>query len=175
MCSVVCSIHVIVHHSTGRFVSFVMFREVKFAIVIGSTSTSSTTCRRSSYTGNSVLLQYSTDGSITWKTIATYSQNTYTARVVTATIPRGARTTHTRFRWIQPYNQGNNLNQWAIDGISMREAVITYNIYSDFSTGKFFVRNTCIVTAVITKRVGLATFVFSSSMVKSLQLHMPPR
>jgi hypothetical protein len=69
--------------------------------------------------GEDVELQYSTNGGSGWTTIATYNRlNFNTPTLITETIPSGAWTTSTRFRWINP-NADNNRDEWAIDTVSI--------------------------------------------------------
>lgn len=67
--------------------------------------------------GEDVVLQYSTNAGLGWTTFATYSRlNFNTPTFVKESIPSGARTVTTRFRWYIP-NADNNQDEWAIDDV----------------------------------------------------------
>ncbi len=75
--------------------------------------------------GDEVQLEYSNNGGSTWVLLQTYGvadfANFTTVSLVT---PTAARTTNTRFRWIQPTN-GNIVNDnWALDNVSIVPIVI---------------------------------------------------
>lgn len=70
-------------------------------------------------TGEDVVLQYSTNAGAGWTTIATYNESNFnTPTLITETIPSGAWTTSTRFRWYNP-NADNNRDEWAIDTVTI--------------------------------------------------------
>lgn len=72
--------------------------------------------------GEDLLLQYSNNNGAGWTTVATYDESNFnTPTQVTETIPSGAWTADTRFRWYIP-NADNNRDEWAIDDV-----VITAN------------------------------------------------
>jgi hypothetical protein len=91
--------------------------QISFNLIIGN---SSYPCEMADY-GEDVLLEYSTDGGISWSNLNTYlTGGTYSSfTLVTETIPSAAQTQNTRFRWTQPYNSGTSFDNWAIDDISI--------------------------------------------------------
>lgn len=67
--------------------------------------------------GEDLVLQYSNNGGSGWTTIATYNESNFnTPTQITESIPSGAWTSTTRFRWYIP-NADNNRDEWAIDNI----------------------------------------------------------
>jgi hypothetical protein len=70
-------------------------------------------------TGEDLVLQYSVNGGAGWTTFATYNESNFnTATSITESIPSGARTPSTRFRWYIP-NADNNQDEWAIDNVDI--------------------------------------------------------
>lgn len=68
-------------------------------------------------TGEDLVLQYSSNNGVGWTTIATYDESNFnTPRMITESIPSGAWTPDTRFRWYIP-NADNNRDEWAIDDV----------------------------------------------------------
>lgn len=72
--------------------------------------------------GEDLQLQYSNNNGAGWTTIATYDESNFnTPQLINESIPAGAWTSDTRFRWYIP-NADNNRDEWAIDNV-----VITAN------------------------------------------------
>lgn len=93
---------------------------VSFYLKIPTASTG--TCDAPNSTNEDLVLQYSSNGGSGWTTIATYDESNFnTPTLINETIPSGAWTANTRFRWYIP-NADNNRDEWAIDNI-----VITAN------------------------------------------------
>ncbi|ESO91434.1 hypothetical protein LOTGIDRAFT_228850 [Lottia gigantea] len=66
----------------------------------------------------SVLLDYSINGGITWSPIIELYYNLYTSpSFISLRIPQAAKATSTRLRWWQPQHQGPQLSDWLIDSI----------------------------------------------------------
>ncbi|MFT6245673.1 MAG: gliding motility-associated-like protein [Crocinitomicaceae bacterium] len=66
--------------------------------------------------GEDILFEYSTNAGLTWVTVATLFEFSYpTFTYVTLSIPAGAQTASTRFRWIQPNFSAPNQDVWIID------------------------------------------------------------
>ena len=66
-----------------------------------------------------ILLQFSTDGGITWITMETmaFDESSNSPVYVALEIPFQARTNATLVRWWQPSRQGRFLDEWAIDQV----------------------------------------------------------
>ena len=74
------------------------------------------------YSGNDIYLQYSTDGGFNWNYIAIYYAGYTTYQNFTSlsvTIPAAAKTSATRFKWVQPYTYGPGYDNWALDNVSI--------------------------------------------------------
>ena len=70
--------------------------------------------------GEDVLLQYSINGGGAWTTINTYWEYLYTTWTqIDETIPAGAMTASTRFRWVQPNFTGAGEDNWQLDDVSI--------------------------------------------------------
>lgn len=70
--------------------------------------------------GDEARLEYSTDDGSTWTEISTYDAGGYgDFTEVTEPIPDDARTTSTRFRWIQSFHAGVGYDEWAIDDVEI--------------------------------------------------------
>lgn len=68
--------------------------------------------------GEDVLLQFSTNGGSTWTTMATYAADSFgTFTSISETIPSGAQTSSTQFRWTQPSFSGTCCDHWVIDDV----------------------------------------------------------
>lgn len=114
----------------GGFIRF----DMMYALQTGSSP-----CEGPDQLDEGVLLQYSTDGGITWVTIEYYQPdgtigtalNTNSASVVATgqvtpftswntfnvPIPLAAQTTSTKFRWTQPNSSGSCCDNWGLDNI----------------------------------------------------------
>ncbi|KAJ8046874.1 Reelin [Holothuria leucospilota] len=65
-----------------------------------------------------VLLQFSTNGGITWELLQELYYTDYrTPKFVHLSMPERARSPSTRFRWWQPQHSGEATDQWALDNI----------------------------------------------------------
>ena len=70
--------------------------------------------------GEEVVLEYSIDAGATWVNINTYLTTAYPVfALVSETIPAGAQTGATRFRWNQPAFSGSCCDHWAIDDMAI--------------------------------------------------------
>jgi len=88
---------------------------VDFCLIIGS---GTAPCENAD-PGDDVELQYSTDGGLTWTTIMVYSEALYTTwTCISETVPAGAQTASTLFRFTQPVFAGPGSDNWAIDDVS---------------------------------------------------------
>nr|XP_026690434.1 reelin [Ciona intestinalis] len=73
-----------------------------------------------------VLLQYSIDGGLSWKSFETFSfQSTFAAETqyVALMIPEDAQSNATMFKWWQPSVDGNHIYDWSIDHIIIGETL----------------------------------------------------
>jgi len=90
--------------------------DINFWLKHGGSNTQ--TCEASDLAGENVLLEYSTDGA-SWTLIDTYSFagpfGSWGQEC--ATIPPGAKTPTTRFRFRQPDNSGVGFDNWALDKV----------------------------------------------------------
>jgi reelin len=88
---------------------------IQFEIIIGRGGSCET-----ADSNEDVLLQYSTNGGITWQLLNVLGYSSYTtARVYFRNLPQEARTNATRFRWWQTRHSGSCCDHWAIDDISI--------------------------------------------------------
>jgi len=68
--------------------------------------------------GEGVVLEYSVNGATNWTNIATYDTAAFKNwSVQQATIPAGAQSTNTLFRWRQLSNSGETYDHWALDDV----------------------------------------------------------
>lgn len=73
--------------------------------------------------GEDVVLEYSTNGGTTWTLIATYFEFQYpNFTTVLVTVPAGAQTPSTRFRWRQLNSSGPGQDNWALDNVAIANA-----------------------------------------------------
>ncbi len=73
--------------------------------------------------GEDVILQYSTNSGSNWTTIATYDETNFpTMTTVEVSVPAGAQTSSTRFRWTQVTNSGEGNDHWVIDNVRIVKA-----------------------------------------------------
>lgn len=94
---------------------------ISFRFRAGNSAVDGEAIWEDSDSGESVVLQYSLNGN-SWTTMTTLDTlppagNTWS--VVNIPIPSGARTTATRFRWIQAAHSGANFDTWALDDVSL--------------------------------------------------------
>lgn len=81
--------------------------------------------------GENVLLQYSVNNGSTWNTIATYNAGTTqydNFTLINITIPVGAQTATTKFKWCQPSNSGSGCDTWALDNIQIGTSIQQQNL-----------------------------------------------
>jgi PKD repeat protein/uncharacterized membrane protein len=98
---------------------------IKFYLEISS---GSSPCEMADY-GENVILSYSTNGGSTWVIIQTYLTGSYTSFTsISETIPAGARTNATLFKWSQPVNSGLGCDNWSIDNVSI--SIVPNRFYS---------------------------------------------
>lgn len=122
---------------------FFAARELSFRVLIGGASSSS--CEKAD-SGEDIVVEYQPDGSSTFAQLmllgynrkihtqkVTVNYNTYrlcplplteflTARTVTVRLPAAATTKRTALKWRQTTNSGLNLDEWAIDHVSITGA-----------------------------------------------------
>uniref|UniRef100_A0A8C4RCQ5 Reelin n=1 Tax=Eptatretus burgeri TaxID=7764 RepID=A0A8C4RCQ5_EPTBU len=88
---------------------------VQFTVHIGGNSV---TCNIPDRREEGVLLQFSTNGGISWRLlIELYYMDYSMPRFVHQELPTAARGPCTRFRWWQPQHSGDNKDQWSIDSV----------------------------------------------------------
>ncbi|XP_070192277.1 reelin-like isoform X2 [Littorina saxatilis] len=92
-------------------------------------------CRGAEERAESVLLQYSTDGGITWNLLRElhhleHQQPTF----VHMDFPAEAKTEATRFRWWQPSHNGHGHDQWAIDEVLVGQYEHLNSLQDDFNS-----------------------------------------
>ncbi|XP_070558262.1 reelin-like isoform X2 [Ptychodera flava] len=81
----------------------------------------------------SVLLQYSNNGGVSWNLLMElYYKDYRKARFVYAELPPKARTSSTRFRWWQPSHSGTGYNQWALDDVYIGSDNSLNTLQADF-------------------------------------------
>jgi hypothetical protein len=96
------------------------FQSIDFHIIIGDGSSS--TCEDAD-SGEDVYLQYSTNNGGNWYNISTYYTHLYgNWTQISATIPSGAKTGSTKFRFIQNSHSGSCCDHWAIDDFAINGA-----------------------------------------------------
>ena len=87
----------------------------------------STDCVAPQNINEGILLQYSTNGGVTWTTLLNIAYDDNNAEIKTVVIPDAAKTTYTRFRWWQPFNPGLNLAQWSLDNVRINYVPIVFD------------------------------------------------
>ena len=110
------------------------FRALSFKVNVGISSI--TGCKVPQNVNEAILLQYSTNGGITWTTLVTIAHNDSSVETKMAEIPEEAKTSYTRFRWWQRYNSGVDMAQWSLDSVNINIAnrVILNEFYEDFES-----------------------------------------
>ena len=83
-----------------------------------------------------MLVQYSTNTGFSWYTLRTLCRSCSSSSFYQVIqLPTRARSPHTRFRWIQPYNRGSGYAQWSIDDVIITgQQNLTDSVYVDFSS-----------------------------------------
>lgn len=90
-------------------------------------------CRTPSTPSESVILQYSIDGGVSWDNLAILCYNQYlTAKQVSYELTPQSQTRTTRFRWWQPSHNGTNLDEWAITDLFIGGNLAENTIYETF-------------------------------------------
>ncbi|XP_052214464.1 reelin-like isoform X1 [Dreissena polymorpha] len=86
---------------------------------------------------DSVLLQFSTNGGITWKLLKElHYRNDTIARFFSIELPMDARYNSTRLRFWQPHRPGKMLSTWAVDNLFIGRMVMNPSSMSDnFESG----------------------------------------
>lgn len=91
--------------------------DITFDLFIAPTNSGSCNAAEA---GEDVILEYSTNGGANWTQIALYDEADYpTMTPITETIPAGAISANTRFRFTQVTNSGNNFDHWVIDDLNI--------------------------------------------------------
>ena len=124
-------------------------RIIEFIVRVGSSS-SSGTCDYGDSTDEGVVAMFSTNGGISWTRLAIFSYYGY--RSVTtyrSALPSAARSSSTRFGWWQPFNSGDNQDEWAIDDVFIGGEDINptsmYETFDPISQGSWLFYNGGIV------------------------------
>ncbi len=99
---------------------------ISFYVMSPSAATETSTCENPD-PGENLQLQYSTNGGTSWTTMTTYSAGTsytsFTAQSIS--VPSGAKTSSTMFRWYQASSSGPSFDHWAIDDVTITGAYPT--------------------------------------------------
>lgn len=91
----------------------------------------------------SVLIDYSADGGVSWSHITELYYNLYqTPTFVNFKIPPGAKKEGVRMRWWQPMHNGKHVGDWAIDDIviggnTVNPLAVTSNFTTEFTPPKW--------------------------------------
>ncbi|XP_060065663.1 reelin-like [Ylistrum balloti] len=94
-------------------------RYLQFYIRVGSQSVTSQ-CPPSDRESESVLLDYSCNGGISWHLLKVFRPTDFSSpKSDMVMLPEGARGTGCRFRWWQPEHSGHGRDVWAIDSLSL--------------------------------------------------------
>tara|TARA_B100000508_G_C11465884_1_gene282536 strand:+ start:19923 stop:21977 length:2055 start_codon:yes stop_codon:yes gene_type:complete len=107
--------------------------EMKYAVQGGSGN-----CEGPDLTDEGVYIQYSTDGGATWVTIDYHDPNGGNDPVLTTwneycySLPAGALTANTRFRWFQDVGSGATYDHWGIDNVVL-SGTICGSYYYDWA------------------------------------------
>lgn len=119
------------------------------------------------YYGNDVQLQYSTNNGVSWNYLMTYYAGSSTYQnftSLTVSIPTGAMTNATRFKWSQPYHYGMSYDNWAIDNISILPSNNSNFTYSWSPSNGLSNPNVASPTAVVSSST---TYVVTATDVNS--------
>ena len=93
-------------------------------------------------TGEEVVLEYSTDGGVTWNVINTYGPTLFPMTVITEPMPPGAFAPTVRFRWRQLSNSGSGWDNWAIDNVDIQCVKgVSKVVYVDAPAGGIVLRS----------------------------------
>ncbi|KAL5013759.1 hypothetical protein ScPMuIL_008029 [Solemya velum] len=103
---------------------------IQFHIRIGGDDP---TCSGGDKRTEGVLLQYSTDGGITWNLLEELMHDQYhRPKFVHVDLPDKAKAASTQFRWWQPSHSGEGHDQWAVDEIRIGRYENLRGIEDDF-------------------------------------------
>ena len=88
--------------------------EISFDLIFGTSSNGG----ENADAGEDVVLEYSTDNGINWVEIGLYDTEAYTSWTgISESIPAGAQTDNTEFRWLQVAHSGSGFDNWGLDNI----------------------------------------------------------
>ena len=88
--------------------------EIYFELIFGTSSNGG----ENADAGEDVVLEYSTDNGINWVGISLYDTEVYTNWTgISESIPVGAQTDDTQFRWLQVGHSGSSFDNWGLDNI----------------------------------------------------------
>ncbi|XP_045165547.2 reelin-like [Mercenaria mercenaria] len=91
-------------------------------------------CNGGEHRPEGVILQYSTNGGVTWTLLDELEGTMYgTPSLVSNDLPKEARTPSARFQWWQPQHSGKGYDQWAIDEIRLGQYENLRSIEDDFN------------------------------------------
>ncbi|CAK8675621.1 unnamed protein product [Clavelina lepadiformis] len=94
--------------------------QIQFYIQIGGGA-----CKASHTRGNGVLLQYALDGGTVWILLQEFYYSDYpNPTYIHLDIPNEARSSHIKFRWWQPENEGRNEDRWSIDDVIIGQPIL---------------------------------------------------
>lgn len=119
--------------ATTNTVAIVSGARLTFDLRAGNSATDGTTYWDNSESGEGVVLEYSLDGA-TWTNIQSISTvypayNTW--QTVTVTVPDGAISSATQFRWRQLAHSGTNFDTWALDNLQIQSSGQTIAIFTE--------------------------------------------
>lgn len=112
---------------------------IDFAMRMGSTGSGGAPCENAD-AGEDVVLEYSTDGGVTWVNIQTYDESLWDANPnwqnFTVNIPVAAQTVNTMFRWRQvSFSSCTGCDNWSLDNIDIACAPPVYDYVWTPATG----------------------------------------
>lgn len=103
---------------------------IEFVFRLGGDDTN---CRTSSNPAESVVLQYSIDGGVSWDNIGILCYSQFrTATQISYELTPQSQTRATRFRWWQPSHSGSGLDEWAITDIFIGGNLARNSIFETF-------------------------------------------
>ena len=112
---------------------FPLYRTLSFQVNVGISSI--TGCTVPQNVNEAILLQFSTNGGITWTTILIIAHNNNSGETKMVEIPEPAKTSYTRFRWWQRYNPGVDMAQWSLDNININfQQIVLNEFFEDFES-----------------------------------------
>lgn len=149
---------------------------VSFDILIGSDFTP---CEDADF-GEDVFLEYSIDGGANWINMGTFlADNFISFTNVSITIPPGAISPATLFRWSQPDNSGTGSDNWAIDNINfdISQDLSAYTMgWYDASSTLLSTQDTLSVSPVVetTYYYRMINGAASCEIIDSITVHVSP-